>query len=197
MIDTWEKILDPNFINAELIGPAGAERIVTIKDIDFMEAYDMKTNSKTMKQSLILEECKPMILNKTNRKALIHIFGAENPRHCIGKKVVLYVIDTKVGGKPTTGIRIKEYTEQKCDLCKGVIMPAAGHTVDQMVEISRKNTGKCLCLKCMKKEKERMDMEAARKRGEESKQPAETIERTEAHEDIKNQDQEPVRDQGV
>ena len=35
MIETWEKIIDPNFINAELIGPVGAERIVTIKDIDF------------------------------------------------------------------------------------------------------------------------------------------------------------------
>ena len=34
MIETWEKVLDPNFINAELIGDIGAERIVTIKDIE-------------------------------------------------------------------------------------------------------------------------------------------------------------------
>lgn len=159
MIETWEKILDPNFINADLIGPAGSERTVTIKDIDFKEAYDNKTNTKAMKQSLFLEECKPMILNKTNRKTLIKLFGAEDPRACVGKKIVLYVIDTKVGGKATTGIRIKEYTEEKCEVCGNPIKPAAGKTVAQLIEIAKRNTGRQLCLNCMKKAKENMTKE--------------------------------------
>ena len=46
MIDTWEKIIDPNFINAELIGEVGDERTVTITDIDFKEAFDPRTQSK-------------------------------------------------------------------------------------------------------------------------------------------------------
>jgi hypothetical protein len=161
MIETWEKILDPNFINAELIGPAGSERAVTIKDIDFKEAYDMKTNSKSMKQTLFLEECKPMVLNKTNRKTLIKLFGAEDPRACVGKRIMLYVIDTKVGGKATTGIRIKEYTEEKCEACGNPIKPAAGKTVAQLIEIAKRNTGRKLCLSCMKKAKESMEKEEA------------------------------------
>ena len=42
MIDSWEKIIDPNFINAELIGPVGAERVVTIKDIEYLEAFNQR-----------------------------------------------------------------------------------------------------------------------------------------------------------
>lgn len=159
MIDTWEKVLDPNFINAELIGDIGAERIVTIKDIDYREAFDQKSNSKAMKQSLCFEECKPMILNKTNTKTLIKLFGADGagPRACIGKKVVLYVASVKVAGKATTGIRIKEYTEVKCDDCGRAIKPLPSKAVYELVEVSKRNTGRVLCLECMKKEKQRME----------------------------------------
>ena len=154
MLDTWEKILDPNFINAELIGPVGSERIVTIRDIDFRETFNQKTQAKEKKQSLILDECKPMVLNKTNTKTLIRLFGSDSPEQCIGKKVVLYTVNVKVGKEQTTGIRIKEYSETKCDECGATIKPAAGRTVEELVEISKRNTGRILCLACMKKVKE-------------------------------------------
>lgn len=161
MIETWEKVLDPNFINAELIGGVGAERVVTIKDIDFKEAFDQKSNSKAMKQSLFFEECKPMILNKTNTKTLIKLFGADgaNPQACAGRKIVLYVAAVKVAGKPTTGIRIKEYVEVECEGCGVILKPIPSKSVSELVEISKRNTGRILCLNCMKKEKERMEKE--------------------------------------
>ncbi len=156
MIDTWEKVLDPNFINAEIIGKVGAERVVTIRDIDFKEAFDQKTNSKVQKQSLSFDECKPMILNKTNTKTLMKIFGADGgkPKDCIGKKIILYVANVRVGGKMTTGIRIKEYTDIKCESCGNVITAISNKTVPELVEISKRNTGKILCLSCMKKYKD-------------------------------------------
>lgn len=161
MIDTWEKVLDPNFINAELIGSVGAERVVTIKDIDFKEAFDQKSNSKSMKQSLFFEECKPMILNKTNTKTLIRLFGTDgsNPQACVGKKIVLYVAAVKVAGKATTGIRIKEYVEVRCDDCGDIIKPTSLKSVSELVEISKRHTGRALCLQCMRKEKEKMNAE--------------------------------------
>lgn len=154
MLDTWEKILDPNFINAELIGPIGSERVVTIKDIDFREAYNNRTNTKEKKQALILEECKPMLLNKTNIRTLIKLFGSDKPALCVGKKIVLYVIETSVGGHPTTGIRIKEYTEVKCEECGSVLRPAAGKSIEELMEISKRNTGRIMCLPCQRKWKE-------------------------------------------
>lgn len=153
MIESFEKIIDPNFINAELLGDVGAERVVTIKDIDYMECFDSKTKSKVEKQAVSFEECKPMILNKTNAKTLKKLFSPneDDPRKCIGQKVVLYVVSVKVGGQQTTGIRIKEYSEEKCSDCGQAILPKAGKTVAELIDISKRNCGRQLCLSCMQK----------------------------------------------
>ena len=42
MKDTWIKIIDPNYVNAEMIGPVGAEVVVTIEDIDERDAFNPK-----------------------------------------------------------------------------------------------------------------------------------------------------------
>lgn len=155
IIDSWEKILDPNFLNAELIGSVGAERVVTIKNIDYKETFDQRTQQKIQKQALEFEECKPMVLNKTNTKKLISLFGSESPSACVGKKITLYVENVKVAGKVTTGIRIKEYSDIQCEECGKAIQPMAGKRVDEIVEISKRNCGKILCVECMKKIKEK------------------------------------------
>jgi len=160
MLESWEKIIDPNFINAELIGGEGAEKVVTIKNIDFAECFDQRSNSKIQKQTLFFEECKPMVLNKTNAKTLKKLFSpnADDPNLCIDHKVVLYVVSVKVGGKQTTGIRIKEFSEIKCEECKQVVLPYSGKTVAEIMDISKRNFGKCLCGKCLvKKGKEKDD----------------------------------------
>lgn len=157
MVDSWEKVIDPNFINAELIGGPGAEKVVTIKDIDFRECFDRKSNSKIQKMCLIFDECKPMILNKTNSKFLAKTFGTEqglDPKDCVGKKITLYVVALSVGGKDTTGIRLKEFSDIKCESCGKTIMPLKNHTLDWTIDYSVKNTGKKLCIDCMKKAKE-------------------------------------------
>lgn len=154
MIDTWEKIIDPNFINAELIGPVGSERVVTIKDIDYAEAFNQKTNGKEMKQSLFFEECKPMILNKTNAKKIRELFDPEgkDPRKCIGQQITLYVVNCKVGKNQTTGIRIKEASQERCADCGQLIRATSTRSVAELVEISTRNCGRKLCLSCMQKE---------------------------------------------
>lgn len=153
MIESFEKIIDPNFINAELLGDVGTERVVTIKDIDYMECFDSKTKNKVEKQAVSFEECKPMILNKTNAKTLKKLFSPneDDPKKCIGQKIVLYVVSVKVGGQQTTGIRIKEYSEEKCADCGQAILPKAGKTVTELIEISKRNCGRQLCLACMQK----------------------------------------------
>lgn len=154
MIDTWEKIIDPNFINAELIGPVGAERIVTIKDIDYIEAFNQKKNATEQRQSLIFEECKPMVLNKTNAKKLKEIFDPEgtDPKRCVGKQITLYVVSCKVGRQQTTGIRIKEASQERCADCGQIIKATSTKTVAELVDISIRNCGRKLCLACMQKE---------------------------------------------
>ena len=153
MIESWEKIIDPNFISAELIGEAGAEKVVTIKDIDFAECYDEKTKQKVQKQSVFFEETKPLVLNKTNSKKLKKLFSpnSDDPREAIGHKVVLKVERIKAFGKEVDAIRIQEYSEGKCPICGKAILPYAGKSVAQIKEISQRNLGEIMCGECMKK----------------------------------------------
>ena len=152
MIDSWEKIIDPNFLSAEIIGEAGAEKVVTIKDIDFAECYDEKTKQKVQKQSVFFEETKPLVLNKTNSKKLKKLFSpnSDNPRDAIGHKVVLKVERIKAFGKEVDAIRIQEYSEEKCPICGKAILPYAGKSVAQIKEISQRNLGEIMCGECMK-----------------------------------------------
>ena len=161
MIDSWEKIIDPNFINAELIGSEGAEKVVTVKDIDFAECYDEKTKQKLQKQSVFFEECKPLVLNKTNAKTLKKLFSpnSDDPSDAVGHKVTLKVEKVKAFGKVVDAIRIREFSETKCADCGKVILPWAGHSVTEIIEMANKNCGRALCVDCMKKEKEKKDAE--------------------------------------
>lgn len=159
-LPSWEKIIDPNFINAELIGEEGAEKVVTIKDIDMAECYDDQTKTKIQKQTVFFEECKPMVLNKTNAKALKKLFSpnSDNPADAFGHRVILKVEKVKAFGKITTGIRIKEFSEEKCPICGNVILPYAGKSVQEIKEISERNLGQVMCGECMKnKAKEKKD----------------------------------------
>lgn len=151
-LPSWEKIIDPNFINAELLGDVGAEKVVTIKDIDMAECYDEASKSKVQKQTVFFEECKPMVLNKTNAKTLKRLFSpnSDTPSDAFGHRIILKVEEVKAFGKKTTGIRIKEFSEEKCPVCGKVILPYAGKTVAEIKEISQRNLGSVMCGECMK-----------------------------------------------
>lgn len=151
-LESWEKIIDPNFINAELIGDIGAEKVVTIKDIDMAECYDEGSKAKVQKQTVFFEECKPMVLNKTNAKTLKRLFSpnSDDPRNAFGHRIILKVEEVKAFGKKTTGIRIREYSEEKCPICGKPILPYSGKTVAEIKEIAQRNLGQIMCGPCMK-----------------------------------------------
>lgn len=152
MLESWEKVIDNNFISSEMIGTEGAEKVVTITDIDFAECYDEQSKQKVKKQAVFFQECKPLILNKTNAKTLKRLFSpnSDDPRDCVGHRIVLKVEKVKAFGKTTDAIRIKEFSEEKCPVCGKVILPYAGKTVEQIKEISKRNLGKVMCGECMK-----------------------------------------------
>ena len=162
-LKSFIEILDPNFINNELIGQLGSEKVVTIKGFEEAEFYDSKAGRKNKGAAVYFEECLPLLLNSTNTKTLKRLFSpnSDETANAIGHKVILYVDQThKPGGSKgemTNCVRIKEYSETKCEECGNVIMPASGKSVDALVEISKRNTGKVLCIACMKKYKAEME----------------------------------------
>lgn len=157
MIESWEKVIDPNFISSELIGTTGAEKVVTITNIDYAECYDDQSKKKVQKQTVFFQECKPLVLNKTNAKMLKRLFSqnSDTPSDCIGHKVILAVESIKAFGKVQDAIRIKEYSETLCEGCGKPVLPMSGKSVADLIEISKRNcNNKILCVACMKKFKE-------------------------------------------
>lgn len=153
----WSEVLDSNFVNSELLGEVGTEKVVTIKKIEKdTEYYCQQKGKKEKGLAVYFEEVKPLIANSTNLKTLMRLFGGANEdvTKCYGQKVILYVTTTKVAGQIKNCIRIKEYSEQKCESCGNIIKPYAGKTVAQLVDIAKRNTGKVLCAECMKKFKD-------------------------------------------
>lgn len=152
MLDSFEKIIDPNFISAELIGTEGAEKVVTITDFALAEGYDQKTRSTVTKPAVYFAECKPLMLNKTNSRKLKRMFSPndDKPELCVGHKVVLRVEKTKVAGQIVDCVRIHEYSEILCEECGKPISAVRNHSVAELVEISKRNTGKTLCVSCMR-----------------------------------------------
>lgn len=149
----WIKIIDPNHLSAEVLGSTGTEKVVTIKEIKEDECFDNKTNTKTSKYCVFfVEDIVPLILNKTNAKTLKRLFSpnSDDVTKCYGHKIILKVEDVKFGRNMTTGIRIKEYSEEKCPICGDVIVPYAGKTVEEIKSISQNHYGEIMCGKCMK-----------------------------------------------
>lgn len=162
-LESFIEILDPNFINSDLIGEIGTEKVVTIKGFEQAEYYDSKMGKKSSGAACLFEECLPLLLNATNTKTLKHLFSpnSDNTENAIGHKVILYVTQThKPGGtrgEMTNCIRIKEFSEEKCPVCGKIILPYAGKSVAEIKEISQRNLGEIMCGECMKnkaKEKE-------------------------------------------
>lgn len=153
MIESFEKLIDPKVLNAELIGPVGAFRVVTIKGLDDMELWNEKTQKEEKAPCLFFEECKPLRLNKTNRLMLKRLFNptGDDTKAMIGRKIELYVEKTQAFGKPTTGIRIRRHEFPKCEACGKDIRPYGTMNEDQVAAYARKNTGKALCIDCMRK----------------------------------------------
>lgn len=153
LIESFEKSIDPNVLNAELIGPVGAFRVVTIKSMEYMELWNEKEQRKEKVPCLLFEECKPIRLNKTNLKTLKRLFNqtGDDTKVMFGKKVELYVDKTTAFGKPTTGIRIRRHEFPKCEACGKDIRPYGTMNEDQVAAYARKNTGKALCIDCMRK----------------------------------------------
>lgn len=155
----WSEALNANYINSELIGDIGTEKVATIKSIEKnAEYFNQRKQKKDTGLAIHFEEFKPLLANATNTKTLMRIFGGANEdvEKCYGRKIILYVTTTKVGGEVKNCIRIKEFSETKCDECGKVILPYTGKTVSEIIDISRRNFGKCLCGNCMvKKGKEK------------------------------------------
>lgn len=138
---------------------ANGDRTLTIKGIDKKEMYDMETGgTKTGITLLFEEEELPMVMNITNASTIAEVLGTNITEDWIGRKIIVGTSKIKAFGKMHDAIRVRntkpDETVYTCEDCGSVIKAAAGKQPSELVEIAKRNTGRALCLDCMKKAKE-------------------------------------------
>lgn len=140
----------------------GGDKTLTIKQIGEEEMYDAETGGK--KKGLVMHFVEldlPMVLNVTNCEAIAEVTGSDKIADWIGRKIIVGTSRIKAFGKMHDAIRIRnqkpDETEYICEDCGSVLKPAAGKQPSELAEISKRNTGKVLCLACMKKAKEEIN----------------------------------------
>lgn len=135
------------------------DKTLTIKNVDEEEMYDAETGGKKSGLIIRFEELDlPMVLNVTNSETIAKVVGSDKLADWIGRKIIVGSSRVKAFGKVHDAIRVRDTkpdeTVYMCEDCGTVIKMAAAKQPSELVEISKRNTGRALCLDCMKKAKE-------------------------------------------
>lgn len=135
------------------------DKTLTIKSVGEEEMYDADSGGKKKALALRFEELDlPMVLNVTNSETIASVVGSDRLADWIGRRIIVGSSKVKAFGKIHDAIRVRpekpDDTTYICEECGGVIRAAAGKQPSQLAEISKRNTGRVLCVACMKKVKE-------------------------------------------
>lgn len=137
------------------------DETLTIKSITEEEMYDAESGGK--KKGLVLrfkEKDLPMVLNVTNAETIADVCKSDKLDDWIGQRIIVGASEIKAFGKKHKAIRVRSEVpgdDYFCDDCGMPIKSAAGKRPEELIEISKRNTGRQLCLDCMKKAKEAQD----------------------------------------
>lgn len=169
---------DSEYLGADDIDP-GTEPILTIKNlyrgkITLSRGKEVK-NVLTFEEETVpgIKEVRPLVVNSTNRQTLKKLYKQVTANVLEGKKIQLYIehgVRNPSNGEMTDGIRIKDSAPKadgkakkapKCADCGTDIAGMAGYSADDIARINKERYGRCLCVECGKKEKARLEAQAA------------------------------------
>lgn len=135
------------------------DETLTISAVDEKQMYDQETDGKKTGLVIYFEEKDlPMVLNQTNAETIAEVTGTSVLAEWVGKKIVVGSRKVKAFGQIHDAIRVQNTKPDEdvliCDDCGDIITAAAGKQPSELAAISKRNTGRVLCIKCMKKAKE-------------------------------------------
>lgn len=158
----WKKLVsDPKYLG-EADFKDGQEIAVTISSI----TEDVVTSTEGKSNKIVVhfkENCKPLVLNVTNSKAIVKVTKKKEVQDWKGHRILLY-IDPKVKafGEIVSAVRVRPYSPPasaskpmgdpiKCELCQADIKPFGKMTVEQVAAHTKNKYGKALCSDCATK----------------------------------------------
>lgn len=148
----WKKLTNPNYLGAYAFDE-GKDMILTVASV----GNELVTGDGGRKEECTVchfaENVKPMILNKTNMKAIQKALGTPYIEEWAGRKIQIYADpNVKFGKEITGGVRVRSYapSTQKilCQACGGEIQPRGKSTAQQIAAYTAQKYGQALCAAC-------------------------------------------------
>lgn len=104
-----DKLRNPNYLGGwdlQDLNGITVDKVVTIKEIKSEFVFNQKAQSEEPVLTVFFNECKPIILNSTNRKTLKKVTETEYIEEMVGKKIQLTTKRIKAFGEFHDAIRI-------------------------------------------------------------------------------------------
>ena len=148
MNDIMKMGKNPNYIGSwDLYDISSQEITVTIKAIKDEEVIN-NGKSECCTVAYFVEDCKPMILNLTNKKTLAKLYKTKIAEQLIGKRITIGYEKVKAFGKISDALRIKSVIPNapkvelpKCSKCNGNITAARDMTPEQVANYTQTKYG--------------------------------------------------------
>ena len=164
----WKKLTNPDYLGAYSLasGDGYEEKIVKITMVRQEKVTGPDGKQEMCMVAHLADGLKPMILNRTNCKAIEKVVGSSFIEDWAGHCVTVYVAKVKAFGEVVDALRIRP-TKPKakepakpitCDACGEELKPAFGMNVQQLAEYSKRHCGgKVYCKSCMEAFKQAQD----------------------------------------
>lgn len=154
----WKKLTNPDFLGAYSVLDAGHDLILTIKSVSEELVCGADGKKEQCAVAHFYEPEKPMILNKTNMKAIEKLYSTPFIEEWAGKKIQVYSARVKAFGDTVDALRIRPTVPKapviKCEECGAEIKPVGKYAAEQVAATNKQRYGKALCAECSKKLKE-------------------------------------------
>lgn len=145
----WKKLTSPNYLGAYAFAP-GEEKIVSIDYVAQESVVGTEGKTDTCIVAHLVGE-KPLILNKTNCKAISKLLKTPYIEEWGGHRIVLAVQMVRAFGEDVEAVRVKpKIPGEICEKCGKEIKAGSGHSAAEVAELSLKKYGKKLCIECVK-----------------------------------------------
>lgn len=151
----WKKFTNPDYLGAYSV--EDEDLIVTIKSVGVEKVTG--AGGKTEEEMVVrMVDEKPLILNKTNAKAIAKALGSNYVEDWTGRSIALYVEhDVPAFGERVDAIRVRPYAPKVsnyiCADCGSVIADNGKYKAKVIANQSLSKFGAYLCMDCAKARK--------------------------------------------
>lgn len=173
----WKKLTNPDYLGAYSFasGDGYEEKVVKITTVRQEKVTGPDGKQEMCMVAHLADGLKPMILNRTNCKAIEKVSGSPFIEAWAGVCVTVYVAKVKAFGDVVDALRIRPTKPKaveppkpiKCDACGEEVKAAFGMNAQQLAEYSKRHCeGKVFCKSCMEAYKQTQDAKKSENSGE-------------------------------